>query len=98
MNAVSDKSEYDRLRMNLSLPIDMSREQFDALSPKEKEDLRASDDTDELLNALGETLCPWVVKYRAAGPDALTSIIGTWIEAWADDWYALEAIARANDV
>jgi hypothetical protein len=84
MNAVSDKFEYDRLRMNLSLPIDMSREQFDALSPKDKEARRAYDDTDELLNALGETLQPWVIKYQTAGADALTKIIGSWIWAWVD--------------
>jgi hypothetical protein len=84
MNAVPDISEYDRLRANCSLHVDMSREQFDALSPEAKEALRAYDDTDELLDTLGETLCPWVIKYQAAGADALTKIIGSWIYAWVE--------------
>lgn len=85
MNAAFDISEYDRLRANCPLHIDMSREQFDALAPRDREALRACDDTDELLDAHGDTLYPWVVNHRAAGTEALADIIATWIGAWVVD-------------
>ena len=78
----SDLSEFEQFQQFYE--TSMSREEFDALSHKDKEAVRAHHDTDELLNALCETLCPWVIKYQAAGADALTKIIGRWIAAWLD--------------